>query len=261
MESVPSSAELEQIACETGIAAARIVSQSYGFAERLGSKSSPTDVVTKTDIQSEQRVRELLAMATPSGGFIGEEGANTGTRSRLQWVVDPLDGTVNFLYGVPIFAVSIAAAFDGEVVAGAVVDVLRGEVFSAHLGGGARLDGQPISVSGCANLSAALVATGFSYKDTIRAVQGAVVARLVSQARDVRAFGSAAIEACWVACARLDGYYERDIKVWDYSAGVLIAREAGAITELPCPENDNLVLVATPAVFEPLRAIVQPPVG
>jgi myo-inositol-1(or 4)-monophosphatase len=252
-----SPAELEQIAGVAGLAAADIITRSYGFAERVGIKSSPTDIVTQTDLASEQLLRKLLAEATPDAGFVGEEGGATSQASRLQWIIDPLDGTVNFLYGVPVFAVSIAASIDGDVVAGAVIDVLRREVFSAHVGGGARLDGEPISISTCTTLATALVATGFSYRQHIRVAQGAVVAQLVSQARDVRAFGSAALEACWVACGRLDAYYERDIKVWDYSAGILIAREAGALAELPCPENDDLVLVSVPAVFEPLRFIVQ----
>jgi myo-inositol-1(or 4)-monophosphatase len=256
-----SPAELERIACRAGLAAAEIVKASYGFAKHVGAKSSPTDVVTQTDLESENLLRRLLAEATPEAGFVGEEGGATSAGSRLQWVIDPLDGTVNFLYGVPIFAVSIAAALDGDVVAGAVVDVLRGEVFSASIGNGARLNGKPIAISDCTTLASALVATGFSYRKYIRNAQGAVVARLVSEARDVRAFGSAALEACWVACGRLDAYYERDIKVWDYSAGILIAQEAGALTELPCPENEDLVLVAVPPVFDDLRAIVQIPMA
>jgi myo-inositol-1(or 4)-monophosphatase len=165
---------------------------------------------------------------------------------------------VNFLYGVPLFAVSIAAALDGEVVAGAVVDVLRGELFSAHLGGGARRDGEPISVSSCASLPDALVATGFSYRAELRALQGEVAHRLLSRARDLRCFGSAALELCWVACARVDGYFQRDTEIWDRAAGALIAEEAGARIEMPCPENEDLVVVAGPDVFEDLRAIVQP---
>jgi myo-inositol-1(or 4)-monophosphatase len=175
----------------------------------------------------------------------------------LQWVIDPLDGTVNFLYGVPLFAVSIAAALDGEIVAGAVIDVLRGELFSAHLGGGARLDGAPIAVSGCTFLPRALVATGFSYQAQLRDLQGEVAHRVLARARDLRCFGSAALELCWVACARVDAYFQRDTEIWDRAAGALIAAEAGARTELPCPENGDLVLAATPAVFDDLWSVLQ----
>ena len=256
----PTPAELERIAVDTARSAATLVAAGYGRAQRVRDKSSPTDVVTQTDLDAEAHIRSLLHEATPAAGLLGEEGGGDAVPgTRLQWVIDPLDGTVNFLYGVPIFAVSIAGAVDGEVVAGAVVDVLRGEMFSARVGGGARLDGEPLAVSACDRLPAALVATGFSYRAELRAVHGAVVHRVLSVARDVRCFGSAALELCWVACARVDAYYERDIKVWDYSAGVLIAREAGALTELPCPENDDLVIAATPGVFHELRSAVQLP--
>jgi myo-inositol-1(or 4)-monophosphatase len=259
----PPARELEQIAIATVRQAADLIGAAYGRARPVASKTSPTDIVTQTDLDAERLIRRLLNEATPHAGMLGEEGGTAGgataTGTRLQWVIDPLDGTVNFLYNVPVFAVSVAAAADGEVVAGAVVDVLRGEVFSAHLGGGARLDDASISVSSCDELPAALIATGFSYRGERRTEQGAIVHRLLPHARDVRCFGSAALELCWVACGRLDAYYERDIKVWDYSAGVLIAREAGAIAELPCPENDDLVITATPGVFHELRSVVQLP--
>jgi myo-inositol-1(or 4)-monophosphatase len=176
----------------------------------------------------------------------------------LQWIIDPLDGTINFLYGLPLFAVSVAAAVDGGVVAGAVVDVLHDEVFSACVGGGARRNGMPISVSDCTSLPDALVTTGFSYQADLRAVQGEVAQRLLPLARDLRCFGSAALELCWVGCGRVDGYFQRDTEIWDRAAGALIAEEAGASIELPCPENDDLVIAACPGVFDDLRAVVQP---
>jgi myo-inositol-1(or 4)-monophosphatase len=182
-----------------------------------------------------------------------------GGGTRLQWVVDPLDGTVNFLCGLPVMAVSVAAALDGDVVAGAVVDVLRNETFSAAAGLGARVDGQAIEISECPSLARALVLTGFSYRADIRGRQGDIVQGLLPVARDIRCFGSAALQLCWVAAGRADAYFERDIKVWDYAAGALIAREAGAVTELPCPENDDLVIAATPTVFGQLRSVVEHP--
>lgn len=253
----PGYAELEEIAATTARAAAELVTATYGRPDPIGHKTSPTDVVTQTDLRAEELIRRHLADATPEAGVLGEEGATTDPDARLQWVIDPLDGTVNFLYGVPLFAVSIAAALDGEVVAGAVIDVLRGERFSAHLGGGARLDGAPIEVSSCAQLPNALVATGFSYKAELRDTQGEVAHRILSRARDLRCFGSAALELCWVACARVDAYYQRDTEIWDRAAGALIAAEAGAHTELPCPENDDLVMATTPDVFDDLWTVVQ----
>jgi myo-inositol-1(or 4)-monophosphatase len=256
-DGLPSAPALERIASAAARAGATVVAEGYGKARTVAHKSSPTDVVTQTDLDAEQSVRDRLMDATPHAGLLGEEGGGTAPRARLQWVVDPLDGTVNFLYGVPMFAVSVAAAVDGEVVAGAVIDVLRDELFSAHLDGGARCNGDAIAVSACNHLADALAATGFSYEAGLRARQGEVAQRLLPLARDVRCFGSSALQLCWVACARADGYYERDIKIWDYSAGALIAAEAGAVTELPCPENDDLVVAATPGVFADLRAAVE----
>jgi myo-inositol-1(or 4)-monophosphatase len=254
--------ELENVATSIAAASAALIRANVGKATRLGEKSSPTDVVTRTDLDAEQLIRRMLADTTPGAGVLGEEGGQSltsvgGDAGRLQWVVDPLDGTVNFLYSLPVIGVSVAAALDGDVVAGAVVDVLRGETFSASAGHGARLGGSPIGVSQCQSLAQALVMTGFSYRADIRDRQGAIVHALLPAARDIRCFGSAALQLCWVGAGRADAYYERDIKVWDYAAGALIAREAGAVTELACPENDGLVIAAPPAVFEELRAVVE----
>jgi myo-inositol-1(or 4)-monophosphatase len=255
---LPEPADLEQIAAQTARAAAGLVAATYGSPDPVGRKSSPTDLVTGTDLRAEDLVRRLLSEATPAAGVVAEEGGTSGPEARLQWVIDPLDGTINFIYGLPVFAVSIAAAIDGDVLAGAVVDVLHDEVFSACAGGGARRDGHPIAVSTCAALPSALIATGFSYQASVRALQGEVAQRLLSRARDVRCFGSAALELCWVACGRLDGYYQRDTEVWDRAAGALIAEEAGARVELPCPENEGLVIAAVDGVFDELWDAVQP---
>jgi myo-inositol-1(or 4)-monophosphatase len=254
---LPAPAELEALAATTARSAAALVTATYGRPDPVGQKSSPTDVVTQTDLRTEELIRRLLQEATPAAGVLGEEGETTEPGARLQWVIDPLDGTVNFLYGVPLFAVSIAAALDGEVVAGAVIDVLRDELFSAHLGGGARCDGEPIAVSGCTLLPGALVATGFSYHADLRALQGEVAHRVLARARDLRCFGSAALELCWVACARVDAYFQRETEIWDRAAGALIAAEAGAQTELPCPENDDVLMAAAPGVFDDLWTVVQ----
>ena len=253
----PAPADLEGLAANAARRAAGVIVEAHGRPQIVGQKSSPTDVVTETDLRAESVIRRLLAEATPEAGVLGEESATTGPGERLQWIIDPLDGTVNFTYGIPVFAVSIAAAFDGEVVAGAVIDVARDELFSAHLGGGARRDGTSISVSGCTSLPSALVATGFSYQAPERGLQGRVAARIVARARDLRCFGSAALELCWVACSRVDAYFQRQTEIWDRAAGALIAAEAGAKIELPCPENRDLVVAATPDVFDELWNVVQ----
>jgi myo-inositol-1(or 4)-monophosphatase len=252
-------ATLEQIAIGAAVEAAALIRSAVGSALPLRAKSSPTDVVTQTDVDAEALIRTILTAATPGASLLGEEAGETRTASSLQWVIDPLDGTVNFLYTIPIVSVSIAAYHDGVPVAGAVVDVNRGECFSAAAGRGARLDGHPIAVSGCAQLSQALVATGFSYAAALREGQGRIVHTLLPLARDIRCFGSAALNHCWVAMGRLDAYYERDTKLWDYAAGAFVAREAGARIELPCPENDRLAMSATPEIFEDLRRAVELP--
>jgi myo-inositol-1(or 4)-monophosphatase len=250
---------LLSIAEEAARAAAAVLLDRFGGPRReVRSKSTPTDLVSEADIEAERALRGVLAVRRPDDAVLGEEGGDRGAgTSGVRWIVDPLDGTVNFLYGVPLFAVSIAAALDGEVVAGAVIDVLRDELFSAHLGGGARCDGEPIAVSACLSLPDALVTTGFSYRADLRDLQGEVAHRVLSRARDLRCFGSTALELCWVACARVDAYFQRDTEIWDRAAGALIAAEAGARTELPCPENDDLVIAATPGVFDDLWAVVQ----
>jgi myo-inositol-1(or 4)-monophosphatase len=255
--------ELERMAVSAARAGAELIAGNVGRAVAVGLKSSPTDVVTQTDIDAEHLIRDVLAAATPDAGFIGEEGGRTASAgpssapSSLQWIIDPLDGTVNFTYGLPVMAVSVAAAVDGSVVAAAVVDILRCEVFSASLDRRARLDGVVMTGSVCGQLSEAMVTTGFSYRAELRGRQGEVVAQLLPRVRDIRCFGSAALQMCWVAVGRVDGYYERDTKLWDYAASALIASEAGMSVELPCPENDGLAIAAPPALFADLRSAVE----
>jgi myo-inositol-1(or 4)-monophosphatase len=248
---------LEGWAATVATEAAALVRQRVGRGVGVGTKTSPTDVVTATDLESESFKRARLRALAPEAGILAEEGGSTEAQAPMQWIVDPLDGTVNFLYSLPVFSVSIAAAVNGRVVAGAVADVRSGEVFSASLGRGATIDGRPLRVSALNDLSSALVATGYSYRAEVRARQAAVLGRLLPRVRDVRSFGSAALQMCWVGSGRLDAYFERDIKPWDYAAGELVAREAGARTELPCPENEDLVLVSNPALFELLWSLVQ----
>lgn len=210
-------------------------------------KSSLTDVVTAADRAAELLVTERLREARPHDGVLGEEGAQVVGTSGITWVVDPIDGTVNYLYGLPAYAVSIAATVeesaaneneassksglmaDGRrAVAGAVYLPVTGEMFSTYLGGGARLNGEQVKASDEVDLSVALVGTGFGYTTERRTEQAEVVRRLIPRVRDIRRMGSAAIDLCMVAAGRLDGYYERGLQPWDYAAAVLVAREAGA---------------------------------
>jgi len=189
---------------------------------------------------------------------VGEEGTDVTGTTGVCWIVDPLDGTTNFLYGLPGFGVSIAAEVDGTVVAGVVLDAVRGELFAATLGGGATRNGTSIHASAATDLSLALVATGFSYDATRRARQAAVLVEVLPHVRDIRRFGAAAVDLCSVACGRVDGYYERWLAPWDLAAGGLIAREAGAVvTDFDGgPARAGAVVAAPPAIAPALRDLL-----
>ncbi len=192
-------------------------------------KSTGTDMVSEMDRAAEALIVDALLGARPDDGMVGEEGTDRTGTSGVRWIVDPLDGTTSYLYGLPGFGVSIAAEHEGVVVAGAVLDVVRGELYAATRGGGATLDGRPIRASAAADLATALVATGFSYESGRRARQAAVLVEVLPRIRDIRRFGAAAVDLCYVACGRVDGYYERGLAPWDLAAGGLIAAEAGAV--------------------------------
>ncbi|MEM1334928.1 MAG: inositol monophosphatase family protein, partial [Actinomycetota bacterium] len=243
-----SAAGLEDIAREVSTSAAALVREVVGHGTVVRTKSSATDVVTTTDLRSEQLIRRELGQRVPGSSVVGEEYPASEGSSDVSWIVDPIDGTVNFLYDLPVVAVSIAAQVGDTVVAGAVADVLRGEVFSASLGGGARRDGEAIAASDVDQLDHALVATGYSYSSSTRAQQAHTLAELLPQVRDIRSMGSAALQLCWVGCGRIDGYYERDLKPWDYAAGALIAAESGATVTTPQGADDDLTTAATPGV-------------
>ncbi|GGX70887.1 inositol monophosphatase family protein [Streptomyces minutiscleroticus] len=230
-----------------------------GRPEDLGvaaTKTSAVDVVTEMDIASEKLITDFLADRRPEDGVLGEEGASVEGTSGVQWVIDPVDGTVNYLYGLPSWAVSVAARKDGETLAGVVYAPMRGETFRAALGEGAYLNDRPVRVRPAPAFGLALVGTGFGYLAERRARQAEVVRHLVPQVRDIRRGGSAAIDLCDVAAGRLDAYYERGLNPWDYAAGDLIAREAGARTggRPGEPLSPELTIAAPPGLFEPLQA-------
>lgn len=254
----PSSAgeHLEAVAIDVARLAAQLVRRSVGRVAAAGTKSTTTDVVTATDIESEALIRRELLARCPGSTIVGEELADEVGTNAVGWVVDPIDGTVNFLYDLPVVAVSIAATIQGRTVAGAVYDVLRGEVFSAALGSGARRDGEVIGVRPPAALTDSLIGTGFAYSAERRRLQAETLTRLLPRARDIRCMGSAALNLCWVGCGRLDGYYEQDTKTYDYAAGALIAAEAGARVELPAQNELDLSIACAPEIFDELRQLI-----
>jgi len=252
----PTALELEDIAVEAATEGARTIRAGAGNLGSIRTKSSPTDPVTSLDIEVEGVIREVLAERTPGASVLGEEDGDVGGLSAVGWVVDPIDGTVNFIYDLPVVGVSLAATVAGVVVAGAVVDVRRDEVFSAAAGAGARRDGAGIAVSDAGNLAESLIGTGFDYSAGRRATEATYLGRVLPAARDIRCCGSAAMSLCWVACGRLDAFYQRGMKHWDYAAGALIAVEAGARMESADTADGQLMVVASPGVFEALLRLV-----
>jgi myo-inositol-1(or 4)-monophosphatase len=246
----------------------------HGSERAVQSKSTPTDLVSDADLASEQAIRELLARRRPEDGFVGEEGGRVQAGdSGISWVVDPLDGTVNFVFGIPQWCVSVAAQDEDGVLAGAVYDPNRDELFCATRGGRARLVGPDGEVelhgpgrdtaagSQDAGLDQKMVATGLAYDAEVRRAQASVLARLVPRVRDIRRFGSAALDLTWTAAGRYDAYFERSVKQWDIAAGALICRCAGLeVLELPAQENLPWgILAAPPALAQSLLELVGGP--
>lgn len=253
----PDLAELATLARAVAEEAAALLESRHGQVRVVQTKSSPTDVVTEMDRAAEELIRARILGARPADAFLGEEGGQTGWGSQVRWVVDPLDGTVNYLYGLPDWAVSIAAEVSGTVAAGVVCAPLRRATYVATAGGGATLysDLLPgphkLACNDGVSLADALVGTGFSYQAEERAVQGAIVAGLLPHVRDIRRAGAAALDLCSLAGGQLDAFYESGLHYWDVAAGGLIAREAGAtIAGLHGSQpSEALTIAASPALF------------
>jgi len=279
--------ELLEIAVEAARMAGGLLLERVeaGRERSVSSKSTPTDLVSEADLASERAIRTLLAERRPQDGFVGEEGGSEEGTSGLDWVVDPLDGTVNFLFGIPQWCVSVAVR-DGaaSMLAGAVYDPNRGELFTATrdgkawLSGGGAVDhdsgdpaagaagsGDPDAVelrgSERGDLATAMVATGLAYDARVRLAQAKVLARAIPKVRDIRRFGSAALDLCWTAAGRFDAYFERTVKPWDIAAGALICERAG-LSVLDLDEHEDLpygILAAPEAIAGQLRELVGGP--
>jgi myo-inositol-1(or 4)-monophosphatase len=252
-------AQLEQLAVELAAGAAEVVRVHSRRALGVSSKSTATDLVTETDRASERWLVEQIRAVRPADAIVGEEGAGSPGTSGVGWVVDPIDGTVNYVLGLPHYAVSVAAAVDGQVAAGAVCNVGSGELFRARRGGGAYLDDVRLNGPRDVPLARAVVGTGFSYGPDQRMRQGAVVARLLPLVADIRRFGSASLDLCAVAAGRLDGYFEAGLHEWDYAAGVLIATEAGCVAAglRDAAVSSRMTAVAGPALAGEFFALLE----
>lgn len=240
----------ERLAREAG---ALVRSGRPDQVEVAATKSTATDVVTRMDADSEALLRREIAAARPDDAILGEEEGSSSGTSGITWVIDPVDGTVNYLYGVASYAVSVAAVVgppdprEWTVLAGAVHSVVDDRTWTAGLGAGATLDGRPVHVNAETDLGQCLVGTGFGYDADRRRAQARVLVDVLPQVRDIRRLGSAAIDLCLVATGELDLYYERGLNPWDMAAGALVAQEAGArVTGLRGRPADREMVVAGP---------------
>jgi len=252
--------ELLDVALVAARSAAAILQDRFGQVRAdVRTKSSPTDMVSEVDREAEARITSILAERRPDDGVVGEEGAFHAGTTGVRWLVDPLDGTTNYLFGVPSYCVSIGAELDGTGVVGVVVDPSRTETWSAARGRGAHLNGQAIGLDAeTPPLDQALIATGFSYLPDRRAWQARRLMGVLPLVRDIRRFGSAALDLCWVAGGRVNGYYEWGLQPWDLAAGAVIAAEAGAVVDsLP----DDTVVCAPPGLLGPLVDLLEAAAG
>jgi myo-inositol-1(or 4)-monophosphatase len=257
--------ELLTLAVAVALQAGDLLAGHRARPEVVGTKSSPTDVVTEMDQAAERLIRARILAERPDDAILGEEGGQTGGETPVRWIVDPLDGTVNYLYGLPDWAVSIAAEVGGQVVAGAVCVPRRNALYGAFAGGGAWLaardvpaDRRPLACRGDVAMSAALIATGFGYERARRVVQGQVLSAVLPRVRDIRRNGACSVDLCSLAAGNVDGYYERGVQYWDIAAGTLIAREAGAVVGglAGKPAGPSMTIGAGPGLFAELHDLL-----
>ena len=251
--------QLLALAVDLAAAAAALLVDGLDRARTtIDTKSTGTDMVTEMDRAAERLIVDGILAARPHDGILGEEGTDRAGTSGVRWIVDPLDGTTNYLYAQAGFSVSIAVEIDDLTVAGVVHDPLHHDVFTATSGGGAHRNGRPVTASTEDDLARALIATGFSYESERRRRQATVLGVVLPRVRDIRRMGSAAVDLCSVACGRVDAYYERGLHPWDLAAGALIARESGAVVGdlTGGPAGFDLCVAAPPALFVPLRDLL-----
>jgi myo-inositol-1(or 4)-monophosphatase len=246
------SSELLQVATDAARAAGALLLGRFeagrGAAGAISAKSTPTDLVSESDLAAERAIRAILRERRPDDAILGEEGDDHAGTSGLRWVVDPLDGTVNFLFGIPQWCVSVAC----EDRVGVIFDPLRDELFAVGEDGVPTLDGVPLDASHRDDLATALVATGFGYAADVRRRQAEIVARLLPAVRDIRRAGSAALDLAWTAAGRLDAYYEYGVQPWDTAAGTQLCRAAGLeVTELPAARGLPAGVAVAPAAISP----------
>ena len=251
--------ELLTLAIRAAQGAGQLLMKSFGGdREDVSTKSSPTDLVSRADKDSERFLLDLIASERPGDGILSEEGGRAESSTGYRWIIDPLDGTINFLFRIPVWAVSIAVEDRDGGVVGVVHDPNRDETFTARRGGGAWLNGSQLRVSDRSDLTTALVGTGFAYDVDRRVAQSRIVTDVLGRVRDIRRAGSAALDLCSVACGRLDGFFEAYTESWDRAAGALIVTEAGGVvSEGPAPAGEGTTIVASNEILhDELRELV-----
>lgn len=256
-----SAAELEALAERAARAAGELLRERFvaGGERATRSKSTATDPVSEADLAAERAIRAVITAARPGDAILGEEGGETQQGAGLRWIVDPLDGTVNFLFGVPQWCVSVAVHDEEGGLVGVVFDPMRDEIFSGSRGGGLPTrNGAPVRGSECADLAMALVGTGFAYDAAVREMQAGVLATLLPRVRDVRRMGSAALDLAWTAAGRFDAYYERGVQLWDIAAGIVLCEAAGLeVRTIDARDDAPAGLVVAPAgLLDELTEIV-----
>jgi myo-inositol-1(or 4)-monophosphatase len=250
---------LLSLAVDAAEEAGALLMERFGAPARgVDTKSTPTDLVSDADRDSEELILGLISKERPEDGVLAEEGGGRDSSSGLTWIVDPLDATVNYLFGIPHWCVSVAVADEEGTLVGVVHNPNLGETFTAERGGGAQLNGRPIRIGDRTEIAGALIATGFSYDPKAREQQAAVVARVLPTVRDIRRAGSAALDLAALAAGRVDGFYEAPLEVWDKAAGVLLVSESGGVvSELEAPLGLTPgVVAANPALHDELRRLV-----
>jgi myo-inositol-1(or 4)-monophosphatase len=256
---VPTPAELEALAVTLAEGAAQVVREGLGHRLTIDSKSTSTDLVTEVDRRTERFLVEQIGRHRPGDAVLGEEGGGRAGHSGVRWLLDPIDGTVNFVLGLPQFAVSVAAEVEGTVVAGAVCNPASGETFRAHTGGGAYLGDTQLRGPREVPLSRAVVGTGFAYDSAMRSRQIDVVRPLLPRVADIRRLGAAALDLCFVAAGRLDAYFEAGLNPWDHAAGGLVAAEAGCVVSglRGRPASQRFLAVAGPGLAADLFTVLE----
>jgi myo-inositol-1(or 4)-monophosphatase len=262
--------ELGNISVEVAHALGSFLSGERPAHLELQEKSTPTDIVTQMDSLAESMARDMVAQRRPEDGFLGEEGARDSSVSGFIWIVDPIDGTTNYIYGLPMWAVSVAVVREGRSVAGCVYAPGLGMMVSAVRGAGARWHdpggARSLKASAQHSVGEALIGTGFSYRPEQRSMQGRCVAEVIPYLRDIRRAGAASVDLCWVGAGLLDGYFEQGLHIWDFAAGALIVEEAGGVittmkgesvwTDDVNGEERGTIIASAPGIHEQLRALL-----